>query len=251
MLKGSIKDKIGHIIFWFIMVITLVLSYLFLFEKDLVKAFIENFKWFVEGLWYWNLVIITFTAFFESFPVIGWVFPGQNLMLIAWWFYAQINLIWVLICASVWAILWNFFWYFVWVKYWEAIIKKYGLYIWIGETEFEYLKKWIDKYGPWAIIASKFHPAFRSIIPFLAWAWNMHSKKFWIYNAIWAVIRATTINFIWMYFIQNYEAIIDNIWKIMTWIILALFAYVYFFKKEEFKKYLDLKNKEIEDKFWK
>lgn len=242
---------IWNMIFGFILLLTLAMSYLFLFEKDLVKSFIESFKGIVESLWNWNLVIIFFTALLESFPIIWGFFPGQNLMLIAWWFYAQINLTWVLIVSSIWAILWNYLGYFLWVRYWEDVIKKYWLYLWIGETEMGYLRKWIQKYGPSATVLSKFHPNFRSIIPFLAWAWNMHSKKFWIYNIIWATIRAVVINLIWMYFVSNYEMIINNIWKIMTGLLIVLALYIYFFKKEEFKKYLHLKNKELDEKFWK
>lgn len=247
-MKQKILNSIWHIIFWLTIVLTLIFLYLWLFEKELLKVWFENFKVFSEWLWAINLAIIFISSIFETIPILWGLFPGQNIMLIAWWIYSQTTFFGVVMFAAFWAIIWNYIWYFLWKYYGKQIIKKYGLYIWIWETELSYLNKWIEKYWSLAIIFSKFHPSLRSLIPFIAGIADMQSKRFWIYNIIWAFIRAFTFTLIWKIFVDNYELVIDNLWKIMMWLILVLCAYIYFFKKEEFKKYLYLKQKELENK---
>lgn len=94
----------------------------------------------------------------------------------------------------------------------------------------------------------KFHGTLRAFIPFIAGAGNMSNKKFWLYNSIGSIIWATTINLIGLFFIENYETILDNLGKITTGILIVFLAYIFIFKKEEVKKYWEEKIKEIEEK---
>lgn len=82
----------------------------------------------------------------------------------------------------------------------------------------------------------------------------MQNKNFWLYNSISSIIWAITINLIGLFFIQNYETILDNIGKILLGIFVAILAYFYFFQKQKLQKYWNDKmeemNNDIKTKIW-
>lgn len=43
----------------------------------------------------------------------------------------------------------------------------------------------------------------------------MLEKNFWLYNMIGSCLWAVSVNLLGIFFIQNYEAILDNVGKIM------------------------------------
>lgn len=199
----------------------------------------------------WNYVVVFVSGMIESFPVLWVVVPGQNILLIAGWFFAEqstTKLIFVILFASLWAIVWNYIGYILWKKYGKKFFKQYGLWFGIGETEVEYLEKWIKKWGPWGIILGKFHNIARAFVPFIAWSMWMQSKKFMVYNIIGSVLRASTIVLLWVLFAKTYETIIDYFEYIFLWIFALMWIYIYLFKKKEFLIYMEKKNKEIEEK---
>lgn len=243
--------KIADIIIKFFVFVSFALIILSIARPELVKDFIEWIRWVVALLWNWNYVIVFLSALIESFPVLGIIIPWQNILLIAGWFFAEQNtlkLIYTIITASLWAIVGNYIGYALWKKYWKSFFKTYGLWFGIGETEVHYLEKWIEKWGAWWVILWKFHNLARAFVPFIAWSMGMKSSKFMIYNTIGSIIRSLTIVLLWVLFAQYYETVIDYLEWIFGWILVLSVIYIYLFKKEEFKKYWDMKNKEIEEK---
>jgi membrane protein DedA with SNARE-associated domain len=207
-------------------------------------------KEIISNLWDWNYLISFFSSAIESFPVLWIIFPWQNLLLIVWWFFWEINsynLIWVILTASLWAIAWNWIWYILWVKYWDSFFEKYGIWFWIWTTEVKYLKSWIDKWWVWWITFWKFHPLTRAFLPFIAWSMWMKKTSFAIYNVIGSIVRASTIIIMWVFFAKYYEILLDYAWYIMLVIMWLIWIYIYYFKKEEFKQYLKEKEAEIDN----
>ena len=235
-----------------LILLTIILWLLSIFQPSLIKTFIDWIRWVIELLWNWNYFIVFFSALIEAFPVLWVVVPWQNILLIVWWFFWNINnynLVYVVIIACVWAIIWNYIWYILWKVYWKVFFKKYWLWFGIWETEVKYLKKWIKKWWATGIILWKFHNVARAFVPFIAWSMGMKSKKFMIYNVIGSVIRAITIIILWVLFAKTYDTIIDYIWYILIGIMIITWLYIWRFKKKEFKKYMEEKNREIENKF--
>ncbi len=236
-----------------LIVLSIWLWILTFIKPELIKDLLSWIKEVVNSLWYWNYLIIFVSSLIESFPVLWVVIPWQNILLVVWWFFAEIskiNLIYVIIVTSIWAILWNFIWFYLWKVYWDEFFKKYWLLFWIWETEVKYLKKWIEKWWAWGIIFGKFHNLTRAFVPFIAWTMWMKSKIFMIYNVIGSIIRAIIMIILWTIFASYYEKIVDNFGKIMIWILLIWAFYIYKFKKKEFMQYMDEKNKEIDKKMW-
>lgn len=106
----------------------------------------------------------------------------------------------------------------------------------------------ITKNGPWYIMLGKFHNVARAFVPFLAGSGGMHSRTFWIYNTLGSLIWAVTINLLGIFFIDQYEKILDNIGMILIGLMIAIFGYIFFFQREKWKNYLREKQEEIEEK---
>ena len=225
-----------------------------LFKPELIKEGLEWVKMVVLGLWNWNYLIVFISSLIESFPVLWVVVPGQNILLAVWWFFAEKNintLYLVIVITSIWAIIWNYIWFYLWKIYWDSFFKKYGLWFWIWETELKYLEKWINKWWPWWIALWKFHWLTRAFLPFIAGSMWMKSKVFWLYNIIGSILRSIVMMILWVLFAQHYEKVVDNFGKIMIWIMVLTWLYIWKFKKTQFKEYMKLKNEEMDRKYWK
>lgn len=200
----------------------------------------------------WNYGIIFLSAIIESIPIIGSAIPGTNIIVIIGGFWAKINtfqLILTIIFASVGSMIGNFIGFFLGKKFWKQIIENYGDWIGIGKTEQKIIENQIAKNGFWYIVLGKFNNLLRVFIPFIAGLGSMSNKKFWLYNSIGSIFWAVSLTLIGVFFIQNYEMILDNIGKITTGILVAALVYIFIFKKEWLKNYWEEKNREMEEKY--
>lgn len=231
--------------------LSIALFYISLFHSHLIKQAIEWTGNLVQNLGEWNYLIAFLSACIESLPIIGTLVPGMNIMVLVGGFWGKtaiFHLILTIIFASLGAMIGNFIGFWLGKKYGKYIIENYGDWIGIGKTEQKILENQIQKNGFWYIVLGKFHGTLRAFIPFIAGAGNMSNGKFWPYNSIGSIIWATTINLIGVFFIQNYEIILDNIGKITTGILVAVLVYIFIFKKEWLKNYWNEKIQEIEEK---
>ena len=133
--------------------------------------------------------------------------------------------------------------------YGEDFFKSYGVWVWIEQTELKYLKKWVQTWGLWGIILSKFHPHFRAFLPFIAWSMWFTRYRFWISNIIASTIWASVFITIWIFFAEYYEVIIKYIGWVFTLILICIWLYFWKFKREAMIEYWREKNSEMEKKY--
>ncbi len=76
----------------------------------------------------------------------------------------------------------------------------------------------------------------------------MREDRFWMYNMIGSIFWAISINLLGIYFIDNYEIILDNLGKVMIGILFLLLGYLFIFKKDALKQYMKDKEQEILEK---
>lgn len=76
----------------------------------------------------------------------------------------------------------------------------------------------------------------------------MQEGNFWSYNIIGSIIWAVSVNLLGIFFIDQYETILDHLGQIMLVVLGGVFAYFFFFKKETLKQYMRDKQREIEEK---
>lgn len=231
-------------------VLIIVLAFISIFNKDLMIRILDWIWEMINILGAWNYFIAFASSLIEAFPVLWVVVPWQNIMLLVAVFFAKqswYNLIWVYILAILWAIAWNYIWYYLWKKYWDSFFQKYWIRFWIWMTEVKYLKQWVHKWWPIGITFWKFHNVTRAFLPFIAWSMGMKWWHFMLYNVLGSILRAITIISIWALFGKHYEIVIEYIWTIMIVIMLATFAYLYFFKKDWLKTYIKEKSEELDN----
>jgi len=203
-------------------------------------------------LWKWNYLLAFISALAESLPIVWTIIPGQLVMLSVWGFYGWTGIpqfFWVLIFAILWSVISNAIWYFLWKYYWESFFNNYWAWVWIEKTELKYLKKWVNTWWAWGIILSKFHPHFRAFLPFIAGSMWFKQTRFWIYNIIASTLWAATFITIGIFFAEYYETILKYLWWVFTGILVSVFAYYWFFKKEKLLEYWKEKNLEMQNKF--
>ena len=76
----------------------------------------------------------------------------------------------------------------------------------------------------------------------------MQERAFWIYNTVGSIIWAISINLLGIFFIDQYETILDNLGQIMLALLGGVFAYFWFFRRESLKQYIRDKQREVEEK---
>ncbi len=91
--------------------ILLGLTVLALFRPDLVERAILFIGDQIKLIGAWNYLIVFLSSCIESFPVIGVLIPGQQVMLLVGGFYGHDHLIGVLILSSLGAMLGNWIGY--------------------------------------------------------------------------------------------------------------------------------------------
>lgn len=223
-----------------------------LFHPDILLPLIEWIKSQVESIGKWNYILAFISALLESLPIIWSIIPGQVILLSVGWFYGALwygQFFWILVSAILGSIISNAVWYFLWKHYGEDFFKQYGIWVGIEQTELKYLKKWVETWGPWGIILSKFHAHARAFLPFIAGSMGFSSKKFWVYNILASTLWAIIFVSIGVFFAEYYEVIIKYIGHIMLGIMWALFIYLWLYKKESLVSYWQEKNKEMEEKY--
>lgn len=219
-----------------------------LFKQEWVVLFLEWMEKIIHSLGNWNYVIGFVSATVESFPAIGVLVPGQQIMLMVGGFFGKWHLPEMVLCAAIGAILGNALGYFLGKRYGKAFLHRYGDWFGLGRTELRYLEKQIVKNGVWFIIFGKFHNFTRAFVPFIAGSMNMHTGKFWIANIAGSVLWASTIIVLGVAFAQFYKSLLEYFPYVLGGIVLIVTVYVYFFRREAFKEYLREKEREIEEK---
>lgn len=244
--------KLVHYIIIGMLILMFAFLILTLIKPSILEPIIEWIKVQIEALWKWNYLLAFISSLAESLPIIGSIIPWQVIMLSVWGFYGGLwigKFFWVLSCAIAGSIISNAIWYFLGKYYWEDFFKSYGMWVGIEQTELKYLKKWVNTWGAWGIILSKFHPHFRAFLPFIAGSMWFTQTKFWIYNIIASTLWATTFITIGIFFAEYYEVILKYIGWIFTGILLSVFLYFWTYRREAFLEYWHEKDAEMKAKY--
>lgn len=222
-----------------------------IFKPSIIEQFIGWMEKQIHNLGNWNYLIAFSSSIIESFPVIGVLVPGQQIMLLVGGFFGKLGssqLAYMIFFAIIGALIGNAIGYFLGKWYGYNFLERYGDWFGLGRTELKYLRKQIEKNGAWFIVLGKFHNFTRAFIPFIAGSMGMQTSKFWLYNIIGSILWAGTIITLGVAFVTYYKIILTYFSYILTGLMLSGILYVYLFKKEAFLTYIKEKEKEIEDK---
>jgi membrane protein DedA with SNARE-associated domain len=190
-MQKKLIHRISHFLFQILNflfgTLVFVLVAIALFRPSWIELFIGWMEKQIHLLGNWNYLIAFASSIIESFPVIGVLVPGQQVMLLVGGFFGKIGYIQLgyMICfAIIGALIGNAIGYFLGKWYGTDFLERYGDWFGLGRTELKYLRKQIEKNGAWFIILGKFHNFTRAFIPFIAGSMGMQTERFWIYNII-------------------------------------------------------------------
>ncbi len=237
--------QLGLRVFFFLLSFGLIA--IALFYPSLIGDFIAWLERVVDTLWWINWPLIFLLGFIESVPLLGAPIPGQTALFVIGWFVAQAHLWEMILLVSAAMTLGDVVGYLIGKHKGDGFIDAFGQYFGIGKTEVRYIGRALDKYGPWAIVLSKWNGYTRGIIPFVAGTARMRRGIFMLFNVMWSVIYASVLIILAKLFVWSYEFVLPYI----RWIVLGLFAlvwlYFWFFKRDSLKRYIRDKEKELEE----
>lgn len=213
--KKKIQQLFNHLLTALhIVLVTLMvgIGLLSLFRPDLVRVGIDWMGVQIKSWGEWNYVILLVTAMAESFPFVGAVVPGMNIMILVWGFFVARQ--WDIfplaaLLAMIGACLWNALGYFMGKYGNPETLKKYGAFFGAGPRELGWLEKQIHKNGFWFIVGWKFHNLLRSFIPYIAGSHKMSGARFWLANIFGSSLWAVSILLLGVFAVENYEVILQ------------------------------------------
>jgi membrane-associated protein len=143
----------------------------------------------------WALLVVVAIIFAETGLLIGFVFPGDTLLLISG----------VLSAPAVLAFHWHVYWVALFIAGGAFLGGELGYYIGrkagppiferresglISKENVERTNAFFERFGPAAVIAARFVPVVRTFAPVAAGVGRMSVKKYTLFNAIGAVAWA-------------------------------------------------------------
>lgn len=213
--KKKIQQLFNHLLTALhIVLVTLMvgIGLLSLFRPDLMRVGIDWMGVQIKSWGEWNYLILLVTAMAESFPFVGAVLPGMNIMILVWWFFVARQ--WDIfplaaLLAMIGACLGNALGYFMGKYGNPETLKQYGAFFWAGPRELWWLEKQIHKNGFWFIVGWKFHNLLRSFIPYIAGSHKMSGARFWMANIFGSSLWAVSILLLGVFAVENYEVILQ------------------------------------------
>jgi undecaprenyl-diphosphatase len=189
---------------------------------------------------YLAYLVVFGATLLEAFPFIGFIIPGQTLLILAGLTAKlnELNLALIIFLATLGAIGGDSFGYFLGKKYGYALLAKYKHLFKIKQKHLEKTEELINKNAGLTLILGRFNSVTRALAPFVAGVTNLPLKKFIRYNIIGAILWATVFGFIGFLFGHSYKLISSFIGKgsalIIILLLLGFVIYKLAYSKKEF-----------------
>lgn len=198
-----------------------------------ILGFINEHLYLFKTLGYY---FILFASFFESFPVLGFIIPGQSMImivgllakkhLVSFWF--------MFLIASIGAILGDLFAFFLGKKYGEAFLNKHGSKFFVKPKLIEDTKQLIKNHPGKTLFFGRLNSVTRSLAPFVSGMSGIKISTFATYCVGSCLLWAGLFLSIGYIFGKGFEIIAPIIGKfilISTIIALLLIGLVKFMEK--------------------
>jgi membrane-associated protein len=148
-------------------------------------------KALIDGSGPWALVLVCAIIFAETGLLIGFIFPGDTLLLITGLLTFQgvihVNILWVALAIGFAAFLGGEVGYYIGKKAGPAIFerKESGFF---SIANVKRTNAFFDRYGARAVIFARFVPVVRTFAPIAAGVGKMNYRKYSLYNLVGALV---------------------------------------------------------------
>lgn len=169
---------------------------------DTLLQIIKNPMTFLSSIpEFWRYFTIIAMIFAESGFLLGFIFPGDSLLLIAGILASQGLLnIWILLpMLFLAAVLGDNLGYYTGEKFGAKLMKK-DKFLFLKKEHLDKAKKFFDEKGHIAITLCRFVPAVRTFVPIVAGASEMDRKVFFKYNLLGGFLWSVVITLVGFFF---------------------------------------------------
>jgi membrane-associated protein len=156
----------------------------------------------IEGFGAWALLVVCFIVFAETGLLIGFILPGDTLLIIAGVLafpgpqqVIRIDIWWVCLAIGVAAFLGGEVGYLIGHKAGPRIFerKESGFF---SVKNVERTNAFFTKYGVWAIVIARFVPIVRTFAPVAAGVGHMNYRKYSLFNLVGALLWGAGVTFL-------------------------------------------------------
>ena len=181
--------------------------------------------------------VVFFSGLLECIPVVGFLIPGQTIIMIAGFFAKRkaFDFFTLLILASVGAIIGDILSFFAGRKYGDSLLKKHGSKFYIKDHHIENTKKLINNHPGKTLFFGRFNSITRSLAAFVAGTSKIETPVFLFYAIIGGIAWAATFVSIGYVFGKSFDVMGPAIGKFIlfaTLLAVAIIALVQYMKKK-------------------
>ncbi len=168
--------------------------------------------------------------------LVGTFFEGETILVAAGFAAHQgyLKLPWVILAAFIGSLSGDQFYFFVGRLRGRSFLQKRSLW----QAQSGRVQHLLDRYGTWIIVGFRFMYGLRTVTPFVIGLSDITVRRFFVLNAVGALIWALVIGSCGFLFGAVLEAVLENIRKIEHWIALGILGVgtvvwvIYFVRKK-------------------
>lgn len=174
-------------------------------------------------------LIVFLASLIESSPLVGLVFPGQTFVIIAGFAAHEhvLNLILVIVFASIGAIIGDMIAYYLGKKYGLKFLIKYGKYFFFKKSYIKKIEPYVKNHYGKGVLFGRLNPLSKSLVPFLVGVHKINFKKFMLFNILGGFIWAIAYSAVGYIFGEGYKIIQKYTGRITTILILLIILVYY------------------------
>ena len=175
----------------------------------------------------YGYLIVAVAAIAEALPLLGFLVPGQAIIILAGAAAAGGLLnVWVLILVAVPAgIAGDALGYYVGRRYGRDFLTRFGPRLGIREKHLARSDQLISRYGPFALVLMRFSFLTRAVGPILAGMGKMRQRVFWPVNVLGAVAWAAAYTVLGYFFGVGFLYLQSALGRILAWTLLAVVGF--------------------------
>lgn len=180
----------------------------------------------------YGYLIVAIAALAEAMPFLGWLVPGQAIIIIAGAVAAagHLSVVTLILVAIPAGILGDAVGFYIGRKYGRAFLEKYGPRLRIGPQHLARSDALFSKYGPFALIIARFSFLTRAVGPILAGMARMRAALFWPINVLGAVAWAVTYSLFGYFLGVGFLALQAEVGKILAFTLVGVVGLYLFYR---------------------
>lgn len=192
-----------------------------------------------ELLGRFGYLFVFLAALAEALPFLGWVIPGQAIVILAGAAAAAglLDLRILILLAVPAGIIGDAVGFYIGRHYGRAFLEKYGPRFRIGPRHLARSDEMFAKYGPFALVIARFSFLTRAVGPILAGMARMRARVFWPINVLGAVLWAVCYAVMGYFFGVGFLYLQGTIGRILAFTVLGVIGLYAFYRV--LKKYAD------------